>query len=112
MSIKEKYHQIKELEKNMNEIIKVIEVFDPIRNNTTSNDYIDDGVEMVRIPIFKSWLIRTKKKISLRVKRRGDPYEPMELELSGLDVIDSISKVLCEKRDWYKSKIDEINNSN
>lgn len=109
MSIKQKYERIKYYEKPLNEIIKVIEIIDPIRNDSETNNYINRyGVEMITIPRFKSWLIRTKNALFLKVHRQGG-YEPITLELTK-EIIDSLSISLCEKRDWYKTKIDEIDN--
>lgn len=108
MTVKEKYNRIQYYEQPLKEIIEVIEVIDPIRNDTKANDYLSsDGVEMVRLPRFHSWLIRTKRKFFLKVQRVNG-YKPMNLELSR-EVVDALSKVLCEKRDWYRSKIEEIN---
>jgi len=113
MSVKEKHERIKYYEKPLNEIVKAIEVIDPIRNDTDANTYksygdtrAENGTEMVRLPVFKSWLIRTKNALFLKIHRQGG-YEPMTLELSG-EVVDAISKILCEKRDWYRNKIEEI----
>ncbi len=107
MSIKEKYEIIQYYEKPLNDLVKVIEVIDPIRNDTKSNHYRDaQGNEMVRLPNFKAWLVRFKNKFSLKVHRQNG-YDPMTLELTS-EVIDSISKILCEKRDWYRNKIKEI----
>jgi hypothetical protein len=114
MTVEEKYKLIKKYEEPLNEIVKVIEIIDPIRNDTKANHYkshrdprVTDGTEMVRIPSFKSWLIKTKNTLLLRV-RRDNGYTPIELELS-FEVIDSISKTLCEKRDWLREQIKQIN---
>ena len=116
MSVKEKFERIKYYEKPLNDIMKIIEVIDPIRNDTNANNYksyndplVENGTDMVRLPRFKSWLIKVKNKFTLKVHRENG-YEPMYLELSS-EVIDSISKILCEKRDWYRNKIEEIDKS-
>ena len=110
MTVKQKYEYIERLEKDLKSIIEVIEIIDPIRNDTDSNNYTDNGVEMVRIPRFKSWLIRAKGKLSLKV-HRVIHSNPITLDLSNLEVIDCIGKILCEKRDWYRNKIEEIDKS-
>lgn len=114
MSVKKKYKEIEELEKSLNEIIRVIEIIDPIRNDTKENHFKDrDGQEMVRIPRFKCWLVKSRKKLVLKVQRLQAmiQYEPIEIELGQYsEVLDSISKGLCEKRDWYRGKIKEIDN--
>ncbi len=109
MSVKERYEHIQYYEKPLNDIVKIIEVIDPIRNDTKVNHYLDvHGVEMVRLPNFRAWLIKLKDKFSLKVHRQNR-NESLELELTS-EVIDSISKILCEKRDWYRNKIEEIDN--
>jgi len=112
MTIREKAKRIEELEKNLNDIVRVIEVIDPVMNDTTANDFKQGGMDMVRIPTFKSWLKQVKGKFSLAVQRQpAHHYKEMTLELSD-DIIDSLSKDLCKKRDWYRSKIKEIEEGN
>jgi hypothetical protein len=116
MSVKKKYELIQYYQNPLNDIVKIIEIIDPIRNDTDTNNFksykdntVPDGTDMIAIPRFKSWLIKIKNKFILKVHRQGG-YEPIELELSR-EIIDSISESLCSKRDWYRNKIEEIDKS-
>lgn len=117
MSVKEKYNRIQFYEKPLNEVVRVIEIIDPIRNDTNANNWksykdhrFADGEDIIQIPVFKAWLVKVKEKLFLKVHRKNGNYEPITLELSR-DVVDSISQVLCDKRDFYREMIKKIDSS-
>lgn len=109
MNIKEKYNYITELEDKLNKIVKVIEIIDPILNDTDSNNFTDKvHGEMVRIPWYKAWLKVGARGASIKVETHYT-NDPIELDMDGT-IVNSISESLCKKRDWYRNKIKEVEN--